>query len=293
MTSAPANKETAEDAALRAAREHVHHVTKASGTSFFWAMRLLPAARREAMFAVYAFCREVDDIADEEAPTEDKARRLDEWRAEIDRLYTGAPTFPTTRVLARPIADYGLEKADFLALIEGMEMDAGENICAPSMTDLEYYCDRVACAVGRLSVRAFGATEPAARDVAYALGQALQLTNILRDPKEDATRGRLYLPADLLDKYEIETREPAAVLAHPRLPEVCRDLAAVARRRFDEAEAAIAKCARQPMRPAIVMKEIYSRYLDLLVAGDWRDLDHRVSLPRRQKLWIGLRHGLI
>jgi phytoene synthase len=292
MTSVPAHNETAEDAALSAALDHVRRVTRASGTSFFWAMRLLPAPRREAMFAIYAFCREVDDVADEEAPAADKVLRLEDWRAEIDRLYTGAPTFPTTRALARPVAEYGLEKADFLALIEGMEMDAGEAIRAPTMTALEYYCDRVACAVGRLSIRAFGATEPAAREVAYALGQALQLTNILRDPKEDAVRGRLYLPAELLDKHEIGTNDPMAVLAHPRLPDVCRDLAAVARRRFDEADAAIAQCARQPMRPAIVMKEIYSRYLDRLVAGGWRDLDDRVSLSRLQKLWIGLRHGL-
>jgi len=292
MTSVSAHNETTEDTALRDALDHVRGVTKASGTSFFWAMRLLPEPRREAMFAIYAFCREVDDVADEEAPAADKARRLDDWRAEIDRLYTGAPTFPTTRALARPVADYGLEKPDFLALIEGMEMDAGEAICAPTLTALEYYCDRVACAVGRLSIRAFGATEPAAKDVAFSLGQALQLTNILRDPKEDAARGRLYLPAELLDKHEIGTRDPAAVLAHPRLPNVCSDLAAVARRRFDEADRAIAQCARQPMRPAIVMKEIYSRYLDRLVAGGWRDLDHRVSLSRLQKLWIGLRYGL-
>ena len=293
MTSVPAHNETTEDATLQAARDHVRRVTKGSGTSFFWAMRLLPAARREAMFAIYAFCREVDDVADEEAPAADKARRLDDWRAEIDRLYTGAPTFPTTRALGRPVSDYGLEKADFLALIEGMEMDAREAIRAPTMAELEYYCDRVACAVGRLSIRAFGATEPAARAVAFALGQALQLTNILRDPKEDAARGRLYLPAELLDKHGIDTRDPAAVLADPRLPEVCRDLAAVARRRFDEAGSAIAQCAHQPIRPAIVIKEIYSRYLDRLVAGGWRDLDDRVSLSRLQKLWIGLRYGLI
>jgi len=293
MTSVPANKEPTQDAALRDALNHVRTVTRKSGTSFFWAMRLLPAPRREAMFAIYAFCREIDDVADDDAPAEDKARRLDDWRTEIDRLYTGAPTLPTTRALAGPIAEYDLKKADFLALIEGMEMDSGEAIRAPTMTMLEYYCDRVACAVGRLSIRAFGATEPAAKDVAFALGQALQLTNILRDPKEDAARGRLYLPVELLDKHEIRARDPAAVLAHPRLPDVCRDLATVARRRFDEADSAIALCARQPMRPAIVMKEIYSRYLDRLVAGGWRDLDRRVSLSGLQKLWIGLRYGLI
>ncbi|MCP4330976.1 MAG: presqualene diphosphate synthase HpnD [Alphaproteobacteria bacterium] len=277
----------------REALEHVRRITKASGTSFFWAMRLLTERRRDAMFAIYAFCREIDDIADEEAPTADKITRLNAWRDEIDRLYEGQPRFPISRALAGPLSDYNLEKADFLALIEGMEMDATRTVCAPTMAELEYYCDRVACAVGRLSVKAFGATEPEAVDVAFALGQALQLTNILRDPLEDAERDRLYLPSELLLKHGIGSRDPRTVLSHPSLPDVCRDLADVADRRFDEADAALAKCARQPMRPAIVMKEIYHRYLEKLMAGGWRDLSYRGSLSGPEKLWIGLRYGLL
>ncbi len=275
------------------ARAHVREVTERSGTSFFWAMKLLPAARREAMFAIYAFCREIDDIADDDAPVADKIHELDGWRAEIERLYKGAPSRPTSRALLPAVRNYGLEKADFLALIEGMEMDARENVRAPNLEHLEYYCDRVASAVGRLSVKAFGATEPEAREVAFSLGQALQLTNILRDPKEDADRGRLYLPLELLRKHGIEETDPKRVLADPRLPRVCRDLAAIARRRFAEAEAALSKCARRPMRPAIVMKEVYRRYLERLIAADWRDLDHRVTLPKIEKIWIGLRYGLL
>jgi squalene synthase HpnD len=270
---------------------HVREVTKSSGTSFFWAMRLLPPVRRDAMFAIYAFCREVDDIADEAAPKDEKIQRLAEWRTEIDRVFNGDPLSRTGQALVRPIADFGLEKADFLALIEGMEMDAREAIRGPKMAELEYYCDRVACAVGRLSIKAFGASEPEAADVAYSLGQALQLTNILRDPKEDAARGRLYLPAELLDKHGIHTRDPSRALQHPEIGRVCADLSEVALRRFKEADAALAKCDRRPMRPAIVMKEIYSRYLKAMIAGGWRDLDKRVSLSGPQKLWIGLRYG--
>lgn len=277
----------------QAARAHVRDVVSASGTSFMSAMKMLPPARREAMFAVYAFCREIDDIADEPAPAADKAARLAGWRAEIDRLYDGAPSQPTARALAGPVAAFGLDKADFMALIDGMEMDAGDSLRAPSMRELEQYCDRVACAVGRLSVRIFGATEPAARDVAFALGQALQLTNILRDLREDGERGRLYLPAELLDRHGIDARDPVAVLAHAGLPAVCAELAELAHSRFAEAEAALALCARRPMRPAIVMMHVYRRILDLLIRRGWRRIDEPVSLSRAGKLWIALRYGLV
>jgi phytoene synthase len=188
------------------ARDHVHHVVEASGTSFLQGMRLLPEERREGMFAVYAFCREIDDIADEPAPVADKMARLREWRREVDRLYEGKPRTLTGRALLPVVRDYGLDRADFLALIDGMEMDAVEDIRAPAMGRLELYCDRVAGAVGRLSIRIFGATEPHARTVARHLGQALQLTNILRDLGSDAARDRLYLPLEDLARFGVEVK---------------------------------------------------------------------------------------
>ena len=216
---------------------------QASGTSFYAAMRLLPQARRDAMFAIYAFCREVDDIADEPAEIGDKRRRLDDWRTEIARLYDGVPQHSIARALLPSINQFNLRREDFLAVIDGMEMDAVEDIVAPAMDKLDLYCDRVASAVGRLSVRAFGATEPQADDVAYHLGRALQLTNILRDLGEDAERGRLYLPHELLDASGIIEREPMKVMAHPRLPEACRTLARRARQHFAGAHVAMAACA--------------------------------------------------
>ena len=192
-----------DSAPAAAARAHVREVTERSGTSFFWAMRLLEPARRDAMFAIYAFCREVDDIADEGGTAEAKRQGLAEWRREIDRLYAGAPTRPTTRALLRPVAAYGLLREDFLAVIDGMEMDALRDIRAPSLAELELYCARVAGAVGLLSVRAFGDRSETARKLALAEGKALQLTNILRDLAEDAGRGRLYLPRELLEKHGI------------------------------------------------------------------------------------------
>jgi presqualene diphosphate synthase len=276
-----------------AARAHVREVTTRSGTSFFWAMRFLPPARRDAMFAVYAFCREVDDIADDGATLELRRAGLAEWRAEIDRLYAGAPRFPTARALLPAVSDYRLVREDFLAVIDGMEMDAVADMRAPSMAELELYCARVAGAVGLLSVRVFGDGSETARDLARAEGQALQLTNILRDLKEDAARGRLYLPRELLIRHGILSDDPDAVLAHPALGLACDDLARIARGSYDQAEAYLARLDRRTLRPAIVMMAVYRRTLEALVARGWRDLDRAPGPSKFVKLWLALRHGLV
>ena len=271
---------------------HVRDVAIASGSSFLWGMRLLPRPRREAMYAIYAFCREVDDIADEGGTPEEKLRDLAAWREEIERLYAGAPSLPTTRALLRPLRDYALPKAEFLAVIDGMEMDARADIRAPGMIDSRLYCRRVAGAVGVLSVHAFGAGEAEARELALAEGDALQITNILRDIAEDAARGRLYLPRELLLGRGIDSTDPMTVLRDPRLPDVCRDLAQLAEQRFDEAERLMALCKRGPMRPARIMLAVYRRLLTRLEQHGWSDMAEEVRLPKAEKLWLVLRNGL-
>ncbi|PCJ58700.1 MAG: squalene synthase HpnD [Rhodospirillaceae bacterium] len=280
------------------ALEAAQRVVRRSGTSFFWAMRMLPESRRRGMFAIYAFCREVDDIADEPAPKAAKTEGLGKWRAYLDSLYAGdagkdAKLPPTARVLVGPIAEFNLRKEDFLAIIDGMEMDADGPIQGPSMANLERYCDRVACAVGRLSVHAFGVPNAFGYVVADKLGHALQLTNILRDLHEDAEDDRLYLPAELLDTHGISERVPEEVLKHPALPAVCEDLVRIARRHFEEAEAALAQCARRKMRPANVMLRVYWETLEALQARGWRDLDRAVGPSKATKLWIALRYGML
>ena len=277
---------------IEAARIHVRAVTERSGTSFFWAMRLLPVERRDAMFAIYAFCREVDDIADEGGSVDEKRAALAEWRREIDRLYAGKPQYPTTCALMRAVREYDLRREDFLAVIDGMEMDAVEDFRAPSLADLELYCARVAGAVGLLSVRAFGDRSETARQLALAEGRALQLTNILRDLEEDAKRGRLYLPRELLEKHGIRTVDPAAVLAHPDLGKVCDELAAIASGSYDEAERLFDRLDRRMMRPAIIMMEVYRRTLGALIERGWRRLDRPVGPSKLVKLWLAVRHGL-
>jgi squalene synthase HpnD len=265
---------------------------QAAGTSFYWAMRILPAARRDAMFAIYAFCREVDDIADSDAPAAEKRAGLARWRDEIDAIYAGRPQHLIGQALVAPVVNYRLRRGDFLAVIDGMEMDAVTDIRAPSLAELDLYCARVASAVGHLSVRAFGDDSPAADRVAAALGRALQLTNILRDLAEDAARGRLYLPRELLAAHGIAGSDPAAVLRDKALPLVCRDLARIAEAHYRAADEALAECAHRAMRPAAIMKAIYRATFDRLVAADWRSLDHEVRTPTVVKLWLALRHGL-
>jgi presqualene diphosphate synthase len=265
----------------------------AAGTSFYWAMCLLPEARREAMFAIYAFCREVDDIADSNDPPAVKRAELARWRRDIEAIYTRAAGAGFLRVLAEVAAAYKLRREDFLAVIDGMEMDAAADIRAPSLAELDLYCDRVASAVGRLSVRIFGTDVPAADRVAGSLGRALQLTNILRDLAEDAARGRLYLPRELLSAQGITELEPEAVLRHQRLGAVCEQLAEIAERHFAEARAAMRDCPRQAMRPAAVMGAVYHAILVRLRRRGWRDLARDVKLPKPLKLWLALRHGVL
>ena len=275
------------------AKAHARTVTVASGSSFYWAMRLLPLARREAMFAIYAFCREVDDIADGDDPPGMKLSKLAGWRTEIDLVYDGTPTFPTARALVDPVRDYGLRRADFHAVVDGMEMDVGVGIVAPTMAELELYCRRVAGAVGLLSIRAFGGASGRAEEFAIELGTALQLTNILRDLVQDAAVGRLYLPRESLEAHGIVTTEPGRVLADPRLPDVCDDIAALARRRFDAAHAALRESPAKALRPAVVMMRHYQRILERLETRGWHDLDREVSVPTPIKIWIALRYGLL
>ena len=205
------------DAALHAAadqlgedalRETIRHRVEAAGTSFYWAMRLLPRDRRNGMYAIYAFCREVDDIADGDRPVEHKLAALAGWREEIEALYDGRPRHLVARALSGPVRRYALRKEDFLAILAGMEMDARGDIRAPDLATLDLYCARVASAVGHLSVHIFGDSSDAAHAVAESLGRALQLTNILRDLAEDAARQRLYLPREILDRHGIRGADP-------------------------------------------------------------------------------------
>ncbi len=277
--------------AAQADLDAVTALVRAAGTSFYRGMRVLPPDRRHAMYAIYAFCRIVDDIADGDDEFARKLPALDGWRSRIDGLWQGATDGPVTRVLARAVAAFPLRQPDFHAVIDGMQMDCESATVAPDQALLDLYCDRVAVAVGRLSVRAFGDSSAAADDVAHGLGRALQLTNILRDLREDAVRGRLYLPRESLDASGIP-HDPEAALAHPALARACGDVAAQARGYFAAAAAAMRHCDRRAMRPARLMGATYAAILARVERRGWHDLDTPAKLPAWQKLWIALRHGV-
>ena len=278
---------------LGAAQAHVRAVVISSGTSFYWGMRLLPAAKRRAMYAIYAFCREVDDVADGEAPVAAKLDELAGWRREIDALFEGCPSRPTTLALLEPVARFDLPAGEFHAMIDGMEMDADDSMRAPPMSELIRYCRCVAGAVGLLSIRVFGTHGEEVRRGALALGEALQLTNILRDLSEDATRGRLYLPSELLQQHGIAGSDPMSALRDPGLPKVCDAVADRARTRFADAQRHFGHADRRALRPALVMMHVYRRTLDRLTERGWRKLEHSVRLPRPERLWLALRYGLL
>ncbi|QPC45400.1 presqualene diphosphate synthase HpnD [Kaustia mangrovi] len=274
-------------------------MVRQASTSFYWAMRLLPGEKRRAIFAVYAFCRNVDDIADDEGWTlGEKRRALKDWEDALDRLYEGGlPEGLVARALKEPIARFGLARADFQAVIDGMEMDAGEPIVAPPRAELDLYCDRVAAAVGRLCVCIFGEPGEAGRRVADALGRALQLTNILRDVHEDAERDRLYLPRELIEAEGLPSGDLPAILASPRYPAVWRALAGEAERAFSDAGTALAACDRARMRPARIMMEVYRRNLARMQALSDTDIADP-AVPKRlvgkaEKLAIALRYGIL
>jgi phytoene synthase len=266
--------------------------TRASGSSFYTAMRILPQAQRDAMFAIYSFCRQVDDIADSPGPRDGRLADLSAWRADVGALYGGHPS-ARTRELAKPVLDYGLDQADFLAVIDGMEMDVVADIRAPAWAELDLYCDRVASAVGRLSVRIFGLDGKPGRQLAHHLGRALQLTNILRDLDEDAAVGRLYLPHEALAQAGIQTTDPAAVLASPTLDRACAQLIKAARYHFDKADDIMSAASRRSVRAPRIMGEVYRRILERMVARGFASPRPAVRLPRLWLLWIVTRYAFI
>jgi presqualene diphosphate synthase len=266
--------------------------TRASGSNFYLAMRILPKAQREAMYEIYSFCRQVDDIADEEGPRPARIEALAQWRRDIDSLYDGWPP-QALASLARAVRDFGMHKEDFLAVIDGMETDTVEDIRAPEFATLDLYCDRVASAVGRLSVCVFGMDEEPGKQLAHHLGRALQLTNILRDIDEDAAIGRLYLPREALALAGIESREPKTVAAHPNLGIACNVVVQRAREHFEKAEAIMARSPRRAVKAPRIMGSAYRRILDGMVARGFAPPRERVRVGKAQLIGIALRYAFI
>jgi len=262
---------------------------KASGSSFYTAMRLMPRQEREAMFAIYAFCRKVDDIADDGVGTRpERHARLEGWRADLNVLYAGQPA-GDAGFLAAAVSRYGLRREDFHTIIDGMQMDVTEDIVAPDLSTLDLYCERVASAVGRLSIKMFGMEEGAGFNLAHHLGRALQLTNILRDIDEDAAIGRLYLPREYLFAAGFTSLDPEMVASDPRVDLACRSVAALAHEHYEKALAILAGKPKGRIATPWLMGAVYSEILRATEAMGFKPPRKRVSIGKGKLLSLVLR----
>ncbi len=237
----------------------------AAGSSFYTAMRILPQQRRDGVMAIYAFCRIVDDIADDwRAPRGQRLQALETWRTRIDEIYAKNES-PDLAWLSQPIKIYNLARLDFHDVIDGMVMDTQTELRAPSLQTLDLYCDRVASAVGRLITPIFGLPRQVGCDLAHHLGRALQLTNILRDIDEDATMGRIYLPRAMLAEAGLYLDIDPATIAQSDLTLACEPLVQMARRHFMAAHAIMRQRPRRDIRAPLLMAQVYEQNLEAMM----------------------------
>ena len=268
--------------------EYCQQKAASSGSSFYYSFLFLPDERRRAITALYAFCREVDDVVDEVSEREAARMKLAWWRSEIEQLFAGEPHHPVARALAPALERFQLPAEHFQAIIDGMEMDI-DHAGYRDFAELERYCYRAASVVGLLSAAIFGYEDDRTRDYAHDLGMALQLTNILRDVREDAMRGRIYIPADELDAHGVQPDELARTATPDHIRDLLRSQAERARRYYDSAFAALPDRDRYAQRGGIIMARIYHALLDEIERDGFRVLEHRVALTPLRKLWIAWR----
>ena len=263
-----------------------------AGSSFYAGMRILPKAEREGMYAIYAFCRQVDDIADDlEGSRAERKVALERWHAYIDALYAGGDA-GQAGFLRPAVERFALDPVDFHAVLDGMMTDVEGDVRWPSAEELDLYCDRVASAVGRLSVRVFGMEREPGLALAHHLGRALQLTNILRDIDEDAGIGRVYLPREALTAAGVALTTPEAVAADTRIDPACRAVAAEAHRHFRESDAILAKRPRGHRIAPRLMSAAYAKLLVQMEAAGWAPPRTRVRVSKIGLVWTLVRLGL-
>lgn len=259
----------------------------ASGSSFYYSFLFLPPKQQRAIMALYAFCREVDDVVDETHDLQLAQTTLDWWRNETVQIHGGTPTHPVTRALAEVVKEFNLPREQLLEIIDGMEMDLQQNRYF-DFKGLQLYCYRVASVVGLLAAEIFGYTDRQTLKYAHDLGIAFQLTNIIRDVGEDARRGRIYLPVDELQRFNV----PAKDLLDARYSDNFRQLMEFqierAEKYYEQAFAQLPKVDRKAQRPGLVMAAIYRATLAEIKADGGRVLTYRTSLTPLRKLWLAV-----
>ncbi len=265
--------------------EYCQQKAAASGSSFYYSFLFLPAEKRRAITALYAFCREVDDVADEVSDIGVARTKLAWWRTEVANLFAGHPQHPVTRALQPFVAKFGLDSGRMNEIIDGMEMDLVYHRY-PDFDSLKQYCHRVAGVVGQLSASIFGYSKPQTVEYAEALGIAFQLTNIIRDVGEDARRERVYLPQDELARFGMSAEDVIARRGGPQFRQLMELQAERAQSYYDLAFAKLAPEDRRNQRAGLIMAAIYRTLLDEIRADGFDVLDKRTALTPVRKLWI-------
>jgi len=259
-----------------------------SGSSFYYSFLFLPPDRRRAITALYAFCREVDDVVDEVSDANVARAKLGWWRAEVANLFDSHPQHPVTKALEPAVRDYGVTRAKLDDIIDGMEMDLVHHRYA-DFAALERYCYRVAGVVGELSASIFGYTDAKTLEYAYHLGLAFQLTNIIRDVGEDARRDRIYLPQDELRKFNLTDEDLLRARHSPDFVALMRFQADRAEEHYRAAFAALPVQDRRAQRPGLIMAAIYHALLLEIRRDNFQVLNQRISLTPIRKLWLAWR----
>lgn len=262
--------------------------TAKSGSSFYYSFMFLPDAQRRAITAVYAFCREVDDVVDECHDADIARSKLNWWRAEITETFDGKPNHPVCLALTTTIKDFNLPKEHFLEVIDGMEMDLQHSRYA-NFADLSLYCYRAASVVGLMAAEIFGLEDRNTLDYAHNLGMAFQLTNILRDVKEDAERGRIYLPLDELEKFGVSESDIIEHRCTDNMKKLLDFQAQRANDYYDKAFSLLPEADRYSQRTGIIMASIYRTVLSIIEKDSCQVLKQRTSLSPLRKLWIAWR----
>jgi phytoene synthase len=268
--------------------KYVAQKAAASGSSFYYAFLFLPAPRRAAITAFYAFCREVDDIVDDTLDTGVAASKLAWWQTEVAQAFAGKPSHPVMRALMPLAADYAIEEAHLQKVIQGCQMDL-EQTRYLDYPGLQRYCHLVAGIVGEVAANIFGRTQAQTTAYAHKLGQALQLTNILRDVGEDALRGRIYLPASELQQFEVKAQDILQRSYSPRFTALMQFQAQRAQQLYDEALALLPSTDRRAQKPGLMMASIYRALLGEIERDNFRVLHQRISLTPLRKFWLAWR----
>lgn len=264
---------------------YVQEKAAASGSSFYYAFLFLPTQRRAAITAFYAFCREVDDVVDEVQDPGVAAQKLAWWRQEVAQTFAGKPSHPVMQALQPHIAPFQIEQQQLQAIIDGCQMDL-EQTRYLDYAGLQRYCHLVAGVVGEVAARIFGQTDPATTAYAHKLGQAFQLTNIIRDVGEDAMRGRIYLPINDLQQFNVKAYEITKREYSDRFTALMRFEAERAHQLYDEALALLPAADRRSQKPGLMMASIYRTLLREIEAENFQVLHQRIALTPLRKLWL-------